>query len=652
MRHLLLAIWEGIIEHRRALLLLLAWIAAVVFVIHAAFFFASSSSALCESCHIMKPYVEMWRHSTHREVACVNCHTEYRYVLSRTYLKYALGIYTTQLRAEVPDGRCLACHEKQNLDTDKVFLKDIHFSHQDHLGEMRRGKRLHCTSCHSGLVMGETEAATHVGVDEAVCFTCHFKGAEQGQAVTGCLVCHGPPKVVVTHQGFQFDHGTYLQRGVRCETCHTEVTRGDANVPVERCAACHVSRAEAIGDSQRIHEIHLRKHAIDCKRCHNRMEHGKIAMAAALGERCENCHKPEHTAQEQMYVGIGGKGVPDMPSTMFLARVACDSCHAEPGSDPRVGAEKLRASCVHCHGAGYDRMVDDWIRELGELRGLVERALAQAENNVTRMGTRGQQYRRGLEEAWHNVRFVTRGHGEHNVRYAVELLRHALEQARRVPGVAVPSSPILASESGYCRVCHSTSHLALRLEFANMGFEHSRHLGAGLSCDSCHSVEEHGKTTIVAEGCMSCHHSPKQAQPCSRCHQAQASLAAGEVVGTGFKGDPDPMAAAGVECSGCHDLKRQEPLVASVQKACVSCHEEGYDAMLVEWINEDQNRLQELAVLLAKAKEAKVSPAAVGEAEALYNALLKAKGVHNMDLAAKAAARIRALLGQGASSSR
>lgn len=645
MRHLFLAIWEGIVEHRRALLQLLAWAAAIVFAIHAVFFFVSSSPALCESCHIMKPYVEMWRQSTHREVACVNCHSEYRYVLSRTYLKYVLGIYTTQLRAEVPDNRCLACHEKQNLDTDKVFLKDIHFSHQGHLGEMRRGKRLHCTSCHSGLVMGEAKPATHVGVDEAVCFTCHFKGAEQGQAVTGCLVCHGPPKVVVTHQGFEFDHGTYLERGVRCATCHAEVTRGDANVPVERCSACHVSRAEAIKDTERIHDIHLRKHAIDCKRCHNRMEHGKIAMAAALGERCENCHKPEHTQQEQMYVGIGGKGVPDMPSTMFLARVACDSCHAEPGSDPRVGAEKLRASCVHCHGVGYDRMVDDWIRELGELRGMVTAAVAQAEARVTAMGARGEHFRRGLEEARHNLRFVERGHGEHNVRYAVELLRYALEQARKVPGVQAPLSPVLASASGYCRVCHSTSHLAPKLEFAGMSFQHARHLNSGLACDTCHSVEEHGKTTIVAEGCMSCHHTPAQAEPCGRCHQAQERFAAGEVLGTAFKGDPDVMVAAGVTCTGCHDLGSKEPLVPSVQKACVGCHEPGYDAMAVEWINEDQARLQELAVLLAKAKAAKRSPADVAQAEALYNALLEAKGVHNMDLAAKAAARIRSLLG-------
>jgi hypothetical protein len=653
MRHLWLAIWEGLIEHRRALLTLLGIAAGVLVVLQAVFYVASSSAGLCGSCHIMAPYVAAWQNSTHRDVACVSCHREYRWVLSTTYFKYATGLYSLQLRAEVPDARCLACHERQDLDPDKPFLEGIHFSHKNHLGEMRRGKRLHCTSCHSGLTMGEgAESATHVAVEESVCFTCHFKGAEKGQAVTGCLVCHGPPSKVVTHQGFEFDHGSYLQRNVRCNLCHVEVVRGDANVPRSRCATCHVSRIEAYEDVERVHDIHLRRRLIDCKRCHTTIEHGNVQMAAALGERCENCHKPAHTPQEQMYVGIGGTGVPDTPSTMFLAQVACDSCHGEPGRDPRKGAEELRKSCVTCHGAGYDRMVDDWISELSSLASEVRSVLARAEAVAG-----SKRADPALAAARHNVEFVARARGEHNIHYAVDLLRlarrNAVEVLARAGQTPPAPPPVLASPSGYCRVCHSTSHLGSQLPFAGMTYDHNRHLAAGLTCDTCHSLEEHGKTSIEASQCMACHHGKTQPRSCETCHDQQASLYHGKLAGTEVAGEADVMAQADTSCTDCHDLASGQPLVATVQKACVNCHEAGYDAMVVEWINEDQARVQQLAVLLASAQAAlgqTTGPAAasrrqaLAEAERIYRALLAAKGAHNPSLAQEASARARKLL--------
>ncbi|MGE5236253.1 MAG: hypothetical protein ACM3O7_07900 [Acidobacteriota bacterium] len=659
LQHLWLAVKEGFVEHRRALLWLAAIVLCVVTVVQVTSYFVAYRSSVCGSCHIMDPYVKLWQASTHKDVACVNCHTEWRFLLSATYLRYAVGLYNVQLRAEVPDSRCLKCHEHQNLDTDKPFLKNIHFSHKGHLGEMRRGMQLHCTSCHTGIGVesSKTEHATHVSVQEQVCFTCHFKGAEKGKAVTGCLTCHGAPSKVVTHQGFQFDHSSYLKRDVRCDLCHVEVTRGDANVPKSRCTSCHVSRIEAYDDYARIHTIHLKEHEIDCRRCHNSIEHGKVAMAPALGERCENCHKPTHTPQEQMYIGIGGEGVPDTPSTMFLARVACDSCHGEPGGDPRRGAEQLRKSCVTCHGQGFDRMVDDWINGMGALQLDVNSVVQRAEAQARSLGDRGKVFQAELLRARHNVDFVRHARGEHNIRYAVELLRSARNDATDVlvktGAGAPPPQPILASASGYCRVCHSTSHLGTAIEFAGMTYDHNRHIAAGLSCETCHSVEQHGKTIIAREQCMGCHHGSEQKRTCESCHPAQASLYKGQLLGTGVKGDPDVMAKAGVECASCHDLQDKDPVVKVVQKACVTCHEKGFDDMLVEWINDDQKNVQDLAVAIAKAGDrlqhesgqvAASHRQALAEAEHIQKALLAAKGAHNTSLSGDAYTQAKKLL--------
>ena len=653
MNHLWLALKEGAVEHRRALLFIAGVVVGLVVVVQTIFYFASSHEAVCASCHIMKPYVEMRKESTHADVSCVTCHSEWRFAISTTYVKYALGLYAPQLRAEVPDSRCLSCHEHKDLDTDQTFLKGIHFSHKSHLGEMRRGKALHCTSCHGGHTMMAAGATRelHTDVQREVCFTCHFKGAEKGQAATGCLVCHGPPTTVVTHQGFQFDHASYLKRDVRCALCHVEVTRGDANVAKDRCNTCHVSRIEAYDDTDRVHTIHLRTHQVDCLRCHNTLEHGKVQMAPALGERCDACHKPRHTAQEQMYIGIGGLGVPDTPSTMFLARVACDSCHGEPGGDPRKGAEQLRTSCVTCHGQGFDRMVDDWINEIGALLVDTTSAVQRAEAAGRALGARGQQFDEQLVRARHNLDFVRNGRGEHNIRYAVELLRSARADAAVVlaasGGGALAEQPILASASGYCRVCHSTSHLGTAISFADATYDHNRHIAAGLACQTCHSVEEHGKTTIVREQCMGCHHGKEQKRTCESCHRVQAGFYRGSLAGTDVKGEPDVMAKADVGCDGCHDLSATEPLVKVVQKACVTCHEAGFDEMLVEWINDDQKAVQELAVLVAQAEGAPGAGshrAEIAQAKAIYEAMLAAKGPHNTSLASDAYARAKKLL--------
>lgn len=650
MRHFWLALREGLVEHRRAILTLGGIAVALVVVFQVAFYFISAQSSLCGTCHLMDPYMENWRASSHREVACVECHSEYRWALSRVWVKYALGIYTTQPRAEVPDRRCLACHQHQDLDTDEVFLKDIHFSHQGHLGEMRRGKRLHCTSCHTGSAMAGTSLAVrdHVVLQEQVCFVCHFKGAEAGQAATGCLVCHGPPSTVVTHHGLEFDHGTYLQRGVRCETCHTEVTRGDANVPRERCWSCHVAHLEAYEDPVRVHEIHVQRRIIDCRRCHNTLEHGKIAMTAALGDRCDACHTPVHTPQEKMYIGIGGRGVPDTPDTMFLARVACNSCHVPAAGGPAAQDRALRESCVACHGAGYGRMVDDWRREISALLAGVDREVRRAEGFAPRLAAAHAQ---DLADARHNVEFVRAAGGHHNVHYAIDLLRFANDRAAaalRAAGAGVTPTPeVLASAAGYCRVCHSTAHLGTRLPFGNMAYDHNRHIAAGIGCDTCHSLAEHGKTTIAAEQCMACHHAPSQTRRCESCHTEQASLYRGALAGTGVKGDPDFMAAADTACTDCHDLASPDPLVKTVQRACVGCHDDSYGDMLVQWINEDQQRVQELAVLLARARAAAQNESqrqAVARAEAIQQALLTAKGAHNTVLADEAAREAKKLL--------
>jgi len=117
----------------------------------------SSQPRFCGSCHYMAPYYQSWRTSTHKDVACVECHippgvqSEIRkkYEALSMVTRYFTGTYSTKPWAEVDDQSCLrsGCHETRLLLGKEVF-HGVLFDHQPHLTEMRRDKRLRCTSCH------------------------------------------------------------------------------------------------------------------------------------------------------------------------------------------------------------------------------------------------------------------------------------------------------------------------------------------------------------------------------------------------------------------------------------------------------------------------------------------------------------------------
>src|ERR1700675_958432 len=151
----------------------------------------STSPRLCNSCHIMGPYVEAWRVSRHSNVTCIQCHYPpgfrdtlwVKYQALSQVVKWATHTYSSKPFAEVEDGSCLrsGCHDRSQLAARKTFKRGVVFDHLRHWGApdgppmsnvARRGPRLHCTSCHTQVVV-----STHIQVSEWTCFLCHFKGA-------------------------------------------------------------------------------------------------------------------------------------------------------------------------------------------------------------------------------------------------------------------------------------------------------------------------------------------------------------------------------------------------------------------------------------------------------------------------------------------
>jgi nitrate/TMAO reductase-like tetraheme cytochrome c subunit len=401
----------------------------------------TSRPEFCRSCHIMEPYYHSWEVSTHRDVSCIDCHFSPGFggklrgkMLGLVQLaKYVTASEGPRPAAEIPDASCLrsGCHETRLL-SGKVDFHGIAFDHTPHLGDLRRGKKLRCTSCHSQIVQGK-----HMTVTTTTCFLCHFKEGVFNEGLGACTRCHQiPDKKFDLGGGVMFSHDLAYERGVDCENCHGDLIRGRGEVPRERCGVCH-NRPEdlaKIDDHVFLHQKHVTDHKVDCMDCHLTIDHSldrmKIEHAAS---DCASCHPDHHRDQVNMLRGMGGKSIPPQSNGMQSVRVECRTCHRFKQEGP-TGAVLWKASievCTSCHDASslprfqaYQERLKAGLEEMESSAKLAREALTTAklpEAQATSLADR-------LETIQHDLAFLRSANGIHNVHYATTLTSTALER--------------------------------------------------------------------------------------------------------------------------------------------------------------------------------------------------------------------------------
>ncbi|MBI2000956.1 MAG: hypothetical protein HYS69_07235 [candidate division NC10 bacterium] len=497
-------LWELLRKHVKVLAALGASLVVLAVALNFAVSRIAQRSTFCGNCHYMAPYVEQWRTSTHAQVDCVQCHPYGTLAVAASTIRYLSGAYNPRPRAEVDDRSCLAggCHEQRLLRAQETFRGRIRFDHQVHLKSTPRGIQLRCTSCHNQIVQ-----KGHVAVTEQVCYTCHFKGAGPGQAVTGCETCHGKPKKLVEHAGFSFSHESYLKIGVSCSQCHVQVVTGDAGVAKERCAACHIGREDRIKDVQFLHDNHISRHKVDCQECHGPIRHGKVQLVEPLEVRCESW---------LMYIGTGGRLIPDLPSRMFAAQVSCTGCHirvTEKGAvlshEARTTAQ--REACVTCHSPGYDKMYDDWKAVMAKLLQAYAGFLAEAEKQAVGKPA-PRQHATALKDAREAYLFVKDGRGEHNVEYAVKLVQagaarvDAMLRALDPKAKPIPRDDLIGQKDASCfPLCHQRLPFKAHVTLDGKKLPHQLHADSGVGCGTCHSVSKHKALAVDRRACQACH---------------------------------------------------------------------------------------------------------------------------------------------------
>lgn len=394
----------------------------------------TSRSEFCNSCHIMAPYYKSWQESSHKDVPCIKCHFPPGFaeeVRGKMLGLVQLAKYVTQSAgprpsAEVPDASCLrsGCHETRLL-SGRVDFHGIPFDHTPHLGELRRGKQLRCTSCHSQIVQGK-----HMAVTTSTCFLCHFKEGQFNEGLGACTRCHQiPDKKFDLGGGATFSHDLAYERGVDCINCHGDLIRGKGDVPRERCLVCHNREGDLarIDDHVFMHRTHVTDHKIDCLECHLAIEHSldrkKIEHAAS---NCAACHPDHHREQVNMLQGAGAKNIPSRAAGMLAIRIECRTCHRLKEVS-RTGTVVWKASadvCTMCHDAStaqnlkiYESQLTGSLAELEASAGRVREALKSATPSKDRSTAMASQ----LESVQDDLVFLRVGNGVHNIHYASSL---------------------------------------------------------------------------------------------------------------------------------------------------------------------------------------------------------------------------------------
>lgn len=562
----------------------------------------SGQPSFCTNCHVMQPYYDSWASSSHNTVKCIECHyapgikaeAMGKVQAANQVVKYITGAYGIKPWAEIEDAACLrsGCHTERELEGE-VNYAGVRFDHTHHLGEMRRGKNLRCTSCHSQIVQG-----SHVTVTAETCNLCHFKDRPRDAPIAGCTGCHTSPPRFTSPAGFVVDHPEYVKNLVSCTGCHENVITGSGIADRDRCFTCHnePERLNQFDNTTLVHRVHIAESKVECTQCHTSMLHQVVSLTATFELDCRACHQRTHDEQRLMYAGMGGHGTENVPSSMYLARVSCQSCHGIPADLP--GHEEVErageATCMSCHGIRYANILPAWQQEMQRRQKL----LASIVQNARRLVSSAPVRTRALADsligaAEENLRFVEHGKGAHNIAYADRLLRASLELVREATQTASLPYSVPEVELGpsltenVCIRCHLDIPQQAG-DFAGVKFDHAPHVQrSGLTCSDCHTpLDDHGKITLAgAASCQSCHHRAVEPLNCASCHPGPGG-APTKIIPTStgdFKHpvhrdaglacavchQPPEMSAAQLNCNGCHVLHHRP------KNTCLSCHRDG-----------------------------------------------------------------------------
>jgi predicted CXXCH cytochrome family protein len=265
-----------------------------------------------------------------------------------------------------------------------------------------------------------------------------------------CTRCHSiPEETYELGGGVKFTHDLAYERGVDCANCHSDLVRGNGEVPVERCNVCHDRHDDLsrINDHEFMHQTHVTDHKVDCLDCHLEIRHSldphTLEHAAA---DCQSCHPEQHRDQILMLRGEGAKSIGPRHGGMAVTGMSCPSCHQRQrtAADGNVLWQASTAACTQCHDEAASIRLLAVHDQLKDTLASIEAAILQARNAIPAANldeTAAASVTQRLREMDDDVRFMRVGNSIHNMHYADSLARALVDKivaVSRELGIAEP----------------------------------------------------------------------------------------------------------------------------------------------------------------------------------------------------------------------
>ena len=304
----------------RQLVLGLASLAAlgVATVAASSWYYGGADGKGCARCHEIRPMVDAWSQSSHRKVACHQCHG---------------SSFTAELRMHAKNLQRVWLHARGETP------EQIHLRHRDVEPLLAR-----CAACHQQ-EFADWRSGPH-GTTYAAMFLDAKQNANQ-QLMDDCLRCHGMHfdggiRDLVTpldRKGpWAFVRAEYADMpAVPCLTCHEVHRPGEPFAARAQRAAVGARAQELARPSLALYDRRALEHVGLADLPLPAMREGDRAVKASPDRRqalCYQCHAPR--AERQVFSGD------DRTPVGVHEGLSCLACHAKHG-------QATRASCANCH---------------------------------------------------------------------------------------------------------------------------------------------------------------------------------------------------------------------------------------------------------------------------------------------------------------